>query len=192
MTLPIVRFAAATVFATAFSYLSTASGMAAAASTPAKPMMQPVPLPPPPANDDPAKVAAARDFIIAFHPNADPKVVAAMLDKLMPQAIAEAKKENPKADAKKMIEQQRDAYLANATQSLDLQAHVISRHFTLQELKGLTAFFRGPLGKKLAAENINIQREVMREQRLRRGLGGPRAMMQPVQPPAKAGPPKKP
>ena len=155
-------------------------------------MMQPMPLPPPPANDDPAKVAAARDFIIAFHPNADPKVVAAMLDKLMPQAIAEAKKENPKANAKKMIEQQRNVYLANATQALDLQAHVVSRHFSLQELKGLAAFFRGPLGKKLATQNLNIQREVMREQRLRQGLGGPRVMMQPPPAPAKAAPPKKP
>jgi hypothetical protein len=192
MRFPNVRLAAhAGILAAAFSCLNAANGLAAAA--PAQPMAQPMQLPaPPPANDDPAKVAAAREFIIAFHPNADPKVMAVMLDKLMPQAIAEAKKENPKVDAQKVIEQQRAAYLANATQALDLQAHVVSRHFSLQELKGLTAFFRGPLGQKLAAENVNIQREVMREQRLRQGMAGPRMTMQPPQAPAKAEPPKKP
>jgi hypothetical protein len=175
----------AVVLAAAFSCFG---GLAAAAQTMARPMQAAAPS----ATDDPAKLAAARDFIVAYRPNSDPKVVAAMLDKLMPGAIAEAKQQNPKADAKKLIEQQRAAYLANAAQALDIQAHVVSRHFSLQELKALTAFFRGPLGKKLANETPNIQREVMREQRLRQPLGGSRMMVQPPQAPAKAGPPKKP
>ncbi|HEX3945550.1 MAG TPA: DUF2059 domain-containing protein [Rhizomicrobium sp.] len=187
MRLPIVKFAApVAVLAATFSCLSAANGLAAATQTVAHPMQLPAP---PATADDPAKVAAARDFLIAYRPNADPKVVAAMLDKLMPQAIAQAKQQNPKIDAKKLIEQQRAAYLANATQSLDLQALVVSRHFSLQELKALTAFFRGPLGKKMASETMNIQREVMREERLRQPLGG--TMVQPPQVPAKAGPPKK-
>ena len=125
-----------------------------------------------------------------------------MLDKLMPRAIAEIKQQNPKADAKKLAEQQRAAYLANATQGLELQAHVVSRHFSVQELKALTAFFRGPLGKKLVDQASNIQMEVMREHRLQQPLGGPRMMMRPPpgpamkmapQAPAMSGaPPKKP
>jgi hypothetical protein len=182
--------ARAAALAAAFSCLSAANGLAAppaqTMAPPAQTMAPPraMPLPPRPAADDPAKVAAARDFIIAFHPRTDPKVLAAMLDKAMPRILAEIKQQNPKADAKKVVQQQRTAYLANATQALDMQAHVISRHFSLQELKGLTAFYRGPLGKKLVDELANIQAEMMREQQLRQPPGGAPVMMQPPQGPA--------
>ena len=46
--------------------------------------------------------------------------------------------------------------MANAHKSLDMQAHVVSRHFTLPELKGLIAFFGSPLGRKLTAETRKI------------------------------------
>ena len=67
--------------------------------------------------------------------------------------------------------------LRSAERGLNLQAHVVSRHFTLPELKGLIAFFAGPLGRKLTGETPAITREVMFEKMQAAGSG---AAMKPV------------
>jgi len=126
---------------------------------------QAAPMAAPAGPDDPAKVAAARQFIIAFHPNADPKNMAAQIDRMMPQMIAQAKQQDPKGDAQKLVQTRRAMFLASANKGLDVQAHVVSRHFTLQELNAMTNFFRNGLGKKLAAETPKIQMEVMMQRR---------------------------
>jgi hypothetical protein len=122
--------------------------------------------------DDPAKVAAARQFLVLYHPRIDPKTVAANLDKYLPQYAAAAKKEDPKVDVKKYIAERRAAVLKRVNDELDKQAHVASRHFTLAELKQLAAFFSSPLGRKLNSEGMKIQRELM----LMRPLNGPGQM----------------
>jgi hypothetical protein len=151
---------------------------AAAAQT----MAHPAPKAPAPAaasSDDPAKVAAARAFIVAYHPQIDPKNIRARMDKFMPRMIAAAKETNPKDDPKKLAEQRRAAFIDNAEKELDRQSHVVSRHFTMQELKAMTAFFSGSLGRKLNDETPKIRMEMVRERRLRMGLpkGGMAAKM---------------
>jgi hypothetical protein len=113
------------------------------------------------AGDEPAKVAAARDFIMLAHPRTDPQNTAQMLDKVMPRMIAAAKRQDPKLDAKKYEKDTRARMMTMATDRLDLQAHIVSRHFTLQELKDLKAFYGSPIGRKLTAETPKIQMEVM-------------------------------
>ena len=113
------------------------------------------------AGDDPAKVAAARDFIMLAHPRTDPQNTAKMLDKMMPRMIAAARKQDPKLDAKKYEKDSRTRMMTMATDRLDLQAHIVSRHFSLQELKDLRAFYGSPIGRKLTAETPKIQMEVM-------------------------------
>ncbi len=110
--------------------------------------------------DDPAKVAAAKQFIMLYHPQTDPKNINKMIDVYMPHAIAAAQKKDPKLDAKKFEQDKRAHFLDNAARTLDNQAHVVSRHFSLQELKDLSAFFGGALGQKLTAESPRITQEI--------------------------------
>jgi hypothetical protein len=110
--------------------------------------------------DDPAKVAAARAFLLAYRPNLDPVRGWAMLDKMMPRMIARQLQDNPKLDVAKYDRETRTHMMSRLLGSLDLQAHVVSRHFTLQELKDLQAFFVAPLGKKLITETPFIKRDM--------------------------------
>ena len=157
--------ARAAALAVAFSCLAVTSGFAAAAQsqTQPKPAMAP-------SSDDPARVAAAREFLITYRPRMDPKALAAMLDKFRPRMLANVKAEDPKADANKVVDQRRKSFITNLTRSLDTQSRIIARHFTVQELKELTAFFRSPVGKKLVEETPKIQMEVMRQHRLSRPI----------------------
>jgi hypothetical protein len=123
--------------------------------------------------DDPAKVAAAREFIVVYHPRMDPAKVAAQIDRFMPGMIKAAKANDPKLDEKKYATERRAQLLAQSTHILDVQAHVVSRHFSLPELKGLTAFYRSPLGRKLTDETPKISMEIMREARLQMPLNRP-------------------
>ncbi|MEI9931069.1 MAG: DUF2059 domain-containing protein [Rhizomicrobium sp.] len=111
--------------------------------------------------DDPAKVAAAREFITLFHPKTDPHYIATQLDIFMPSMIKAAKRADPKLDAKKFEHDRRALIMKNSGIILDRQATVFSRHFTLQELKDLIAWCRSPLGHKLAVETGKIQQEML-------------------------------
>src|SRR5256714_5174076 len=57
--------------------------------------------------DDPAKVAAAKEFIVLFHPRMDPAKIAAQIDRFMPGMIKAAKANDPKLDDKKYATQRR-------------------------------------------------------------------------------------
>ena len=151
------------------------------------------------AGDDPAKVAAARDFIMLAHPRTDPRTTAQMLDKVMPRMIAAAQHQDPKLDAKKFEKDTRARMMTMATDRLDLQAHIVSRHFTLQELKDLKAFYASPIGRKLTAETPKIQMEVMiskprifpRGNSVKPVLSGPQKTPAPAKAPNPTAPPKK-
>ena len=147
------------------------------------------PPPPPAAKDDPAKIAAAREFIEVYHPGSDPKNVKAMVDAGIGQAVANAAKLDPKLDRKKYENDLRDRVIGNAERSLDLQSHVVSRHFTLPELKALTAFYASPVARKLQAQTPIIAHEV--KVGMIRSGGSIRPVMtgRPHQPPS-ANPPK--
>lgn len=116
--------------------------------------------------DDPAKVDAARAFVLAFHPLLNPTAVAAKLDRVMPRMIAREKEDDPKLDVKKFEREKRAEITATQSGLLEMQSHIASRYFTLQELKDLQAFFAGPLGTKLVSETPLISREMMQQQRL--------------------------
>ena len=111
-------------------------------------------------SDDPAKVNAAREFIVTAHPKLDMRTVTAQVDKMVPQMAAGAKARNPKTDVKKYEADMRARMIDRAQKSLDEQTHIVSRHFTLQELQQLTAFYKTPLGQKLVAETAKIQMEM--------------------------------
>ena len=132
---------------------------------PAQTAPSPPPMAAPSQPDDPAKVAAARQFITLYHPNSDPAVLAKKLDQFLPKMAANEKKQNPKLDVKKFEQERRAMILGQATRALDLQAHVVSRHFTMDELKQLSAFYGGPLGRKLADETPKIQMDLMAQRR---------------------------
>jgi len=152
-----MRSKACTLACFALSLLFSAGAQAAPAAAPL-----PIPLPArPAAPDDPAKVAAAKAFIVLFHPRADPHNIAAAVDRMMPRMVAVARQQDPKLDAKQFVKDARARYLDNAVKMLDLQAHVVSRHFTLPELKAYIAFFGSPLGRKLTAATPQIEMEVM-------------------------------
>ncbi|HTT99033.1 MAG TPA: DUF2059 domain-containing protein [Rhizomicrobium sp.] len=135
----------------------------------------------PPA-DDAAKVAAAREFIILYHPRMDPAKTKDMLDRGMANAIAHAKQGNPKLDAKKFEQDTRTRIMGAVNKSLDLQSRVVARNFTMQELQDLIKFFKSPLGQKLTAVTPTIVREVLQEKREEGGApqnGGPKFKMLP-------------
>jgi len=115
--------------------------------------------------DDPAKVALARQFIMLYHPKTDPKLIAERLDIVMPRQIAMAKRRDPKLDEKAFEKETRARILAGNEKSLDHQAHVVSRHFSMQELKDLVAFFSTPLGRKVGLEAMKIQQEMLLDNR---------------------------
>lgn len=121
--------------------------------------------------DDPAKVAAAKEYLAISHPRMDPKGAPATIDKMMPRFVASEQAENPKLDVKKFEQQKRAELMSSALQQFDLEARVVSRHFTLPELKGLTAFYRGPLGQKLVAEAPKIQKEIFLARRMQANAG---------------------
>jgi hypothetical protein len=147
------------------------------------------PPPPPAAKDDPAKVAAAREFIVVYHPRSDPKNVKAMVDAGIGRAVANAVKLDPKLDPKKYENDLRARVMGNAERSLDLQSHVVSRHFTLPELKALAAFYSSPLARKLDAQNAIITHEVKVGMMRSRGSIKPVMIGRPYEPPP-ANPPK--
>jgi hypothetical protein len=136
-----------------------------AAAAAAKPGALAAPMPDK-TKDDPVKVDAARAFILAFHPLLAPAAVAAKLDQVMPDMIAREKDNNPKLDVKKFEQDTRKRITAKQAGLLEMQAHISSRHFTLQELKDLQAFFAGPVGKKLVVETPLITREMIQQQRM--------------------------
>jgi hypothetical protein len=140
--------------------LSLLLGAGAEAAPPAAPSSIP-PLARPAAPDDPGKVAVAKEFIVLFHPRADPRNIALAVDRMMPRMVAVARQQDPKLDTKQFEKDARARYLDNAVKMLDLQAHVVSRHFTLPELKAYIAFFGSPLGRKLTAATPQIEMEVM-------------------------------
>lgn len=115
--------------------------------------------------DDAAKVAAAREFILLYHPQTNPANVKMMLDNRIPRMIERKKKRIKNFDAKKFEAEMRTRIMAGAVGKLDLQAHIVSRHFSLAELKALVAFFKGPLGSKLVAETPKIQRDMLQIRR---------------------------
>ena len=157
-------FAASGVLCAAAACFLMLGAIAGAAAGPAAPSA-PAPKAQPAIPDDPAKVAAAKQFIQLYHPNTDPKNVSAMIDSFMPRAIEAAKKKDPKLDAKKFVQEKKSRMMANAAASLDRQAHVVSRHFTLEELKGLIAFYSSPIGRKLTVETRKITMEMRLLQR---------------------------
>jgi len=129
---------------------------------------QPLPKIAPLSSDDPAKVELAKQFLIAYHPRLDIKNVKKVLDNFIPRAVEQYRKRDPKFDAKKYEAETRDRVMKGAVKKVDLQSHIVSRHFTMQELKDLNAFFRGPLGSKLIAETPKIQMDMLW---LRRTMG---------------------
>ena len=141
--------------------LGVASNVLAAPAVPAAPAAPAAQA----ATDDPAKVAAAKQFIVLGHPRTDPQNVAAGIDKVMPRLIAGAKRRDPKLDAKTYERETRARMLASAENTLDLESKVVSRHFTIEELKALAAFYESPLGRKLTGETPKIQMELMRMKR---------------------------
>jgi hypothetical protein len=122
--------------------------------------------------DDPAKVAAAREFLKAYRPRLNPAFVSAQMDKVQQQVAENLKKEDPKADVKAVMAKRRAAVLARIDTQLDNQAHMVAPYFTLPELKALTAFFNHGVGKKLIDATPKIQMEMMRRQAVARGLPG--------------------
>jgi len=134
-----------------FLVLGTAS-----AAPPAKP-----PAPAAAAKDDPAKVAAAREFILVAHPRTDPKTIEANLDRNLPRMAARAKAADPKIDPTAYMKEYKSRALRQAAITFDIMSRAVARHFTLQEIRDLTAFYRSPLGRKLTEQTPYIQREVM-------------------------------
>jgi hypothetical protein len=133
----------------------------AANAAPAKPAVPAAPV----MHDDPAKVTAARDFLLAYHPQLNPAAVSASLDKMLPRLAAAAKADDPKLNVAQYEKDARQRMLSMRIASLDTQSHVVSRHFTLQELKDLRAFFSASVGKKLVTETPSIVQEIMGEKR---------------------------
>ncbi len=144
------KFAARTIYAAAALGLMLAAASAAGTPPPAAPPPDVKALFNPAVPDDPAKVALAKEFIQLYHPRIDMQHVVMMIDKGMPRAIEAAKHRDPKVDVKKFEQDTRARMMTGAEKSLDRQAHVVSRHFSEQELKDLIAFCKGPLGQKLA------------------------------------------
>ncbi len=131
---------------------------ATAASAPAKPQAARPAIP-----DDPAKIAAAKEFLLLYRPQVDPRKFAAQLNVAMPSILGRAKAREPNISEKELkafAQRVRTRYMKQATENFDLQVRAIARHFTLAELKGLIAFCRSPLGRKLIEETPKIQRDV--------------------------------
>jgi hypothetical protein len=172
------------VLAAAFCMtLGTAANVSAAPAAPAAQAAAP-------ATDDPAKVAAAREFIILAHPRTDPQNLAASIDKAMPRLVAGAKRRDPKLDEKAYESETRARMLSTAANRLDLEAQVVSRHFTIEELKALAEFYGSPLGRKLTGETPKIQVELMHLKR-QAGGAGPGASVAIKAPPPPQAPPHK-
>jgi hypothetical protein len=151
---PALTAAALAGFVVANSAAAWAAGPAKVA---AKPQAQKTILDTP---EDPAKVEAARQFIILYHPKTDPKNIAKMIDNYLRAMIPLRKRDDPKFDVKKFEKETRARVTGNTTRSLTLQSRVLSRHFSLPELKALIAFFKTPLGRKLVTESPKVQAEI--------------------------------
>ena len=179
------KFAVRTISAAAALGLMLSAASAAGKPPPAAPVPPEVDaLFNPAVPDNPAKVALAREFIQLYHPRIDMQHVAMMIDMGMPRAIAAAKTRDPKVDVKKFEADTRAKMLAGAEKSLDRQSHVVSRHFSEQELKDLITFFKSPLGHKLAEETTNIQHDMLMMNRVDR-LNRMKVKQEQADPPAK-------
>lgn len=148
-------------FSVAFLILALGAAAGAAAPPPAKPDAAKSQILTPLQNDDPKKVAAAKEFIQLYHPRMSLAMVKQMLDKFMPRSIAAKKARDPKFDARTYEKEMRERVMKGSAEKLDTQARIVSRHFTLPELQSLILFFKAPLGKKLVAETPKIQRDML-------------------------------
>jgi len=116
-----------------------------------------VPSPPP---ADPARVAAARPLVAALGLR---EKALASIERFVPTMSPAVKRQTPKmtdAEAKKVPDMLRANGRADLPNLLEYQAHVLARHYTVDELKALTAFYLTPAGKKLLAEQTKVEMDM--------------------------------
>ena len=109
---------------------------------------------------DPARLAAARPLVQAV--GLREKALAA-IERAVPMMTKTIKFRNPKltdAEMKKVPDRIRANAHATLGQLLEFQAHIYAKHFTVDQIKAITAFYRSDAGKRLLAEETTINTEM--------------------------------
>jgi uncharacterized protein len=101
---------------------------------------------------DPAAVAKAKEVMAAAHSDKMADQVITMMEKPLSQLIESA---NP-GRAKEVTDLLHDQFIPAMRERLpeftDMAARVYAKHFTVEDLDQLIAFYDSPIGKKLVAE----------------------------------------
>jgi hypothetical protein len=127
-----------------------------------------------PAKVDPAALAAAKDYLAAV--NAD-SGMDQQLNRLTMMATQMAAHRQPNLDVPKFQQVFRAKLLPNFKEVSELEAEVLTRHFTVQELKAMAAFYHSPAGRKMLTENPKVMQDLMPIRR-EKIMGAAQAAMQ--------------
>jgi hypothetical protein len=112
----------------------------------------------PAAKVDPAALAAAKDYLASVHADAGMDMQVARMTMM---TTAMAKRREPNLDVDKYQQVFRAKLLPSFKQVSEAEAEVLTRHFTLQELKAMAAFYRSAAGQKMLTENPKVMQDLI-------------------------------
>ncbi len=144
-----------------FCGLVAVTAAAYAAPPPQKPVQaaqKPAPAAKP---EDPAKVALGMQILEATRAKANATIY---VDLMIPSIVTSLKTSHPEVPEKvlaKFRENVRAKMLAGLPRLLHLQARVLARHYSMDELRGLAAFYKSKLGQRLVNETPKILQETV-------------------------------
>jgi hypothetical protein len=110
---------------------------------------------------DDVALSLARQILITTHSAAN---VEAGVDLVIPMAVQQLKRDKadiPDTVIAKFIEVFRAEMVAGIPKMLDMQAAVFAKHYTVDELRAIAAFYESDVGKKTIIEGPLIAKEVL-------------------------------
>ena len=114
-----------------------------------------------PAPADPAKIALGVQLLEATHAKAN---ALAYIELMMPSLASSLKARKPDVSPAMLGKFQQSVkaqMIAGLPHLLDLQARVLARHYSMDELKGLAAFYKSKLGQRMVEETPKVLKETV-------------------------------
>lgn len=139
-----------------------ALGLALASLAPAHAQQQPAAPPEAaPENVDPARLAAARDLLVATNTDAQFAAIIPLMFRQMRQSLP-GQGPNQQDEVNKVFDEIEKQFLDRRGEILDQIARLYALKFTPEEMNALGEFYRSPVGQKFIAAMPDIAADAMR------------------------------
>jgi hypothetical protein len=110
---------------------------------------------------DPARLAAARDLLVATNTDAQFAAIIPLMFRQMRQSLP-GQAPNHQDEVNKVFEEIQKQFLDRRGEILDQIARLYALKFTPEEMNALAEFYRSPVGQKFIAAMPDIAAEAMR------------------------------